>query len=501
MSCRFNAIASGFIFIAMSLIMEASHAQAWFGTAFAIGDGYTYVTNEHVVSGAKSICFRTHLGESGRAKVISSDKADDLVILRGNIHSPPLVLGTSQEIEKGMSVVAIGYPVPSIMGLEAKVTEGIVNALSGVGGDRRRIQVSAPIQPGNSGGPLLSDTGRVVGVVVSRLGKRFTEATGQVADSVGYGINIARLRALIDTTPPIPQLLTASTSKVPISKTKLVAQAEPSVVLVVASEKNESCASDYDVEIPEFGFRAKTRQEVERERKELERIAQARVALERAEIERKERESIAAKLDEERRQRESILAREELEDKRRRTVRDYVDDLIKSHPGVRIIESSPGFSAWRVVVKGVHTSKLQDLTSVEQVSELVNEYIKMLGLSLVELTGGFGSETFDKLRGRDILVRGDLRTIDVRYRYGIAHFSSSPERISHLVLGVEGGVWHVIEASKSTTLASSSGQKVGTSAPQALAVSFNTPSVIDESKGLTVFGLDELRLRNFHTKK
>ncbi len=288
-------------------------ANSWYGTAFATGDGYTYVTNEHVVHGAQTICFRTPSGQAGRAKVISSDKADDLVILRGNLYSPPLLIGTSKDIEKGMNVVAIGYPVPSIMGLEAKVTEGIVNALTGAGGDRRRFQISASIQPGNSGGPLLNESGRVIGVVVSRLGKRFTEATGQVADSVGYGIHIARLRALFETTPPLSHYLSSISTRLKYSKTKLISQAEPSVVLVVASDINEKCANDYDIDIPDFGTRAKTRKEVDTERLELEKIVEARLAHERIESDRRERGLAALKEEDERRKIDAQKIKEEID--------------------------------------------------------------------------------------------------------------------------------------------------------------------------------------------
>ena len=161
------------------------------GTAFAVADGRTYVTNHHVIEGAKVICLQPEGGPPVAAQVLAIDKADDLALLRSELRAPPLPLATAAEVQRGMPVLTIGYPHPTVMGLESKVTDGIVNSLTGLRGDRRRFQISVPVQPGNSGGPLLSERGNVLGIVVSKLGLRFAEASGDIPSNVGYAIHAA----------------------------------------------------------------------------------------------------------------------------------------------------------------------------------------------------------------------------------------------------------------------------------------------------------------------
>ena len=213
------------------------------GTAFAIADGLIYATNYHVVEGARTVCLRRPEGSLVPAQVLAVDKADDLALLKTEFRSPPLALAGPAEIQRGMSVLTIGFPHPTVMGLESKVTDGIVNSLTGIRGDQRRFQISTPIQPGNSGGPLISDRGNVLGVVVSKLGMRFAEISGDIPNNVGYAIHAARLRALMETTPELRSVAGPAVGLRPKDRVALVSQAEKSVALVVASTDREDCAT------------------------------------------------------------------------------------------------------------------------------------------------------------------------------------------------------------------------------------------------------------------
>jgi putative serine protease PepD len=144
-------------------------------TQEALGSGFVYdtqghiVTNEHVVDGATAISVRLADGKTYRATLTGSDPSTDLAVLK--IDAPasalhPLELGSSSDLAVGDGVVAIGSP----FGLEGTVTSGIVSAL-----DRQMsspdgfaiegaIQTDAAINHGNSGGPLLDMSGRVIGV-------------------------------------------------------------------------------------------------------------------------------------------------------------------------------------------------------------------------------------------------------------------------------------------------------------------------------------------------
>jgi putative serine protease PepD len=141
----------------------------------ALGTGFVYdtdghiITNEHVVDGAKSATVRFWNGATYKATVVGSDASTDLAVLKVDAPSSilsPLQLGDSSDVQVGDSVVAIGSP----FGLEETVTAGIVSALhrqmnspNGFAIDDS-IQTDASINHGNSGGPLLNQEAKVIGI-------------------------------------------------------------------------------------------------------------------------------------------------------------------------------------------------------------------------------------------------------------------------------------------------------------------------------------------------
>ena len=92
----------------------------------------------------------------------------------------------------GTSVFAMGYPLSSVMGKEVKITDGIISSKTGYEDDVATYQISAPIQPGNSGGALFDKKGNLVGI---------TNAGITSADNVGYAIKSSYLLNLIDSAP------------------------------------------------------------------------------------------------------------------------------------------------------------------------------------------------------------------------------------------------------------------------------------------------------------
>jgi hypothetical protein len=105
------------------------------------------------------------------------------------------------EIELGENVATFGYPLSDVLGQSLNVTNGIVSSLTGVAGDRRFLQVSAPIQPGNSGGPLVDQSGRVAGVVTAKLKQSVAENIGfaQRSSMALAFLKAARLEPLTET--------------------------------------------------------------------------------------------------------------------------------------------------------------------------------------------------------------------------------------------------------------------------------------------------------------
>ncbi|MDJ0867731.1 MAG: S1C family serine protease [Myxococcota bacterium] len=159
------------------------------GTAFFVRfDGYL-VTNHHVVSHAARIQVKLHDGQVLEAEVVSKDAENDLAILRVEAIGQPLPLRRKHELVRGEEVFTLGYPLVQLQGQEQKATFGRVNSLTGLRGDARYTQVDVPIQPGNSGGPLIDGDGAVVGVITSMLHPMLTLKTaGVVPQNVNYAL-------------------------------------------------------------------------------------------------------------------------------------------------------------------------------------------------------------------------------------------------------------------------------------------------------------------------
>ena len=96
-------------------------------------------------------------------------------------------------------MVAVGFPLPGLLASEANVTTGTVSALAGIGNDTRFLQMTVPVQPGNSGGPLLDLEGRVVGVVVGKLDAlEVASVTGDIPQNVNFAIKASVVRSFLD---------------------------------------------------------------------------------------------------------------------------------------------------------------------------------------------------------------------------------------------------------------------------------------------------------------
>ena len=173
-----------------------SKSSTWSGSGFALKDGYI-VTNNHVVEGAKTIKVYGIDGNSSHAyaaELIASDKNNDLAIIKINDQSfegftdIPYSVKTNMA-EVGESIFVLGYPLTQLMGNEIKLTDGIISSRSGYQGDISAYQMTAPIQPGNSGGPMFDEKGNIVGIVNAGI---------QGADNVGYAIKTSYLKNLVD---------------------------------------------------------------------------------------------------------------------------------------------------------------------------------------------------------------------------------------------------------------------------------------------------------------
>ena len=153
------------------------------GTGFFVSEVGHIITNAHVVEN----CLTVRSGGQDLNKV-AVDKQSDLAVYVA-VAKPKFFahLRGGKGTRTGETVAAIGFPLHGLLSSDPIVTTGIVSALSGIGNDRRIIQISASVQPGNSGGPLIGEDGSVVGVVVGKLNAlKMATATGDIPQNVNF---------------------------------------------------------------------------------------------------------------------------------------------------------------------------------------------------------------------------------------------------------------------------------------------------------------------------
>ena len=203
---------------------EAASAKGNGSGVIVSSSGYV-LTAAHVVKGSSKVTVVTTQG-SRSAKVVQIDEANDVAILKlENGTYPALPVISSRQIRLGQAISTIGFPVVNVQGFSPKVTRGEISSMNGAGDDPRKWQISAPVQPGNSGGPLLDENGNVVGIVVSRLFGDTVQNVNYATKSV-YALGL--LEPYLGESPPVPNAATP-----PPRFEDMIAKAEQSVVLIL----------------------------------------------------------------------------------------------------------------------------------------------------------------------------------------------------------------------------------------------------------------------------
>ena len=165
------------------------------GSGFYVAnDGYL-VTNNHVVAG----CKRLARGDGTPLELVAADAKNDLALLKG----PPVVdsalLRVAPDAQQGEPVLTYGYPLQGVLSSSGQLGAGMVSALAGLRDQPGHLQIDVPVQPGNSGGPLLDRRGLVVGVVVAKLNAlRIAQMTGDIPQNINFAVKLAPLKELLD---------------------------------------------------------------------------------------------------------------------------------------------------------------------------------------------------------------------------------------------------------------------------------------------------------------
>jgi S1-C subfamily serine protease len=180
-------------------VAEAEKESREIGTGFFITDNGYLLTCFHVVNNGTSITVGTKDGLFP-AELVKSDPTKDVALLKVTGSFASLPLAATNSVNLGESVFTIGFPNPSVQGLDPKLTRGDISSLSGVQDDPDEYQISVPVQPGNSGGALLDEDGNVVGIVAARLSDwAAVRTSGMTAQNVNYAIKSSCIRTLLDT--------------------------------------------------------------------------------------------------------------------------------------------------------------------------------------------------------------------------------------------------------------------------------------------------------------
>ena len=167
------------------------------GSGFVVARDHGFVlTNKHVVRGCGEVKVRVDGGEAHTASVRALDPDDDLALLETRLPAgPTATFRNDPAVRPGDDVVAVGFPLAGLLADQVNVSTGSVNALAGLYNDLHLLQMSAPVQPGSSGGALFDASGNVVGVVVTKLNaKVVAEETGDIPQNVNFAVKGAVVR-------------------------------------------------------------------------------------------------------------------------------------------------------------------------------------------------------------------------------------------------------------------------------------------------------------------
>ncbi len=169
------------------------------GTAFVVAKTGQAISNHHVVDACKEVRVA---GRDGVAKLMISDIVNDLALLQipGVINAMAPINSEPTKLRQGEDIVVFGFPLNSLLSSGGNLTPGVVSAMTGLGNNTNQIQITAPIQPGSSGSPVLNKKGEVVGVVSMKLSdSKMAKVTGQVGQAVNFAVSGQTLKTFLDT--------------------------------------------------------------------------------------------------------------------------------------------------------------------------------------------------------------------------------------------------------------------------------------------------------------
>jgi len=216
------------------------------GTGFFISND-VIATNYHVVADAKEIKISFNQNQYN-AKLLIKDAINDLALLQIQFKDnqlerkmfleqiKPLPVGEVNKIKEGDKVFTIGFPLLQELGKSPRVSEGIINSTYGINDDPRMFQISIPVQPGNSGGPMFNQDGEVVGIITSTINNAYLIISkGTFPQNVNFSVKINYLYNLLELLPEKVEPIKRQNTTIKTTS-ELVDLYKKSVVLIEANQ-------------------------------------------------------------------------------------------------------------------------------------------------------------------------------------------------------------------------------------------------------------------------
>jgi len=168
------------------------------GTGFFVSPEGYLITNAHVVEGCNAPKVTSGLASKVSARVLDRDSLNDLALIKGDL-KPAATIPLRAGVKIGEAIAIYGYPLIGLLSTRGNFTTGNISAITGIGDDSRFLQITAPVQQGSSGGPMLDQAGNVVGVVIGKLNAlEVAAATKDVPQNVNFAIKTSMLMNFLD---------------------------------------------------------------------------------------------------------------------------------------------------------------------------------------------------------------------------------------------------------------------------------------------------------------
>jgi S1-C subfamily serine protease len=169
----------------------AGPVQIASGSGVFVNAAGVVLTAAHVTNSCKAILVKAYNAAPASAVLEAVDPKNDLALLRtrAGYGEPAVFRSANKPVRLGESIGVVGYPLAGMLSSEPKATFGQINSVAGMNNDYTLLQISAPVQPGNSGGPVFDEDGLVLGLVVSQASPAFLMSRlGTIPQNVNFAV-------------------------------------------------------------------------------------------------------------------------------------------------------------------------------------------------------------------------------------------------------------------------------------------------------------------------